>query len=248
MPRRLAYVLVFQCVLAIGATAQIDVNAGVWDPQLCSGLTTIEQCLGKLNVPLTEDSLSSALYSANPWISGLAAGELAAQGVKSAIPDLLSLLEAKSEPSERMGLAVALGQLGDERGIETLRSYCDNTTIGIMDRLNAAAQLLQFQPESCPEVLMEGLQSDLWPARDQAVGLIPCFTKLSSQESVLVRALLLKSLSDPQSVVRSQAAYTILRLKDTSAIAALQVALAKEPDPLVRNTMEDSLKRLQSGK
>jgi len=195
-------------------------------------------------IPLTKDSLRSALRSDDTEIWELAAEQLAIEGVKDAIPDLAGLLELKSEPIERIILANSLAQLGDERGVQTLRAYCDDKTAQMGDRLSAANHLLRYQPKSCPETLIEGLEDNVY--RGQALGIIPNFKELSPTESAQVRALLLNSLSDQDFATRLQAAQTTYALGDVSAIPALQAALAKETKPIVRSAMEQSLKALQS--
>ena len=195
-------------------------------------------------IPLTKDSLRSALRSDDTEIWELAAEQLAIEGVKDAIPDLAGLLDLKSEPIERIILANSLAQLGDERGVQTFRAYCDDKTAQMGDRLSAASHLLRYQPKSCPETLVEGLQDEVY--RGQALSMIPNFKELSPSESAQVRALLLKSLSDKDFLTRLQAAQTIEGLGDVSAIPALEAALVKEAKPQVRGAMEQSLKALQS--
>ncbi len=245
--RRLSpYFLILQCALALTAVAQTNAGPASNTPD-CNGLTTADQCdeqwLTHYGVALTKEALMSALHSENPEIQGFAADLLAFRGIKDAIPEIAALLESKSNPSERLHLAQELAELGDERGVQTLRSYCDDSRVSMEYRLDAAQALVRYQPKSCPQTLIVGLQDDTF--RVQALGLIPDFKELTPNEAARVRALLLKSLSDLDSSTRLQAARTIIGLGDVSDIPVLQAAIAREPDPFVREAMENSLKSLQ---
>lgn len=244
MARSLIYVLTLHCALAVATIAQVDKTAANEMPPVCSGgLTTVGQCLQEQHIPLTKNGLLTALHSGNTTISNLAAAQLALQGVKEAIPDLVELLEAKSEPGERTSLADALAQLGDDRGVQTLRHYCDDPTVPMRNRLYAAERLTRYQPKSCPETLIEGLQDDTF--RVQALGMIPDFRALTPNESAQVRALLLSSLHDREFIVRLQAAQTMEALDDVSLIPPLQIAMAKESNPSVREAMRYAIESIQ---
>lgn len=247
MSRSLFYVLILHWVLSIAANAQADAPTAD-NPELCGNLTTASQCVAKSfawhHIPLTKDGLTLALHSEDISLRNLAVYELAEEGIKEAIPDLLAVLEAETDPSDRICVADALAKLGDQRGVQTLEAYCDDKTAPLDARLNAAARFLNYQPKSCPKTLLEGLQDDRF--RSQAISLISHFKELSPSESAQVRALLLKSLSDQDFVTRLQAAQTIEGLGDVSNIPALEAALAKEVKPEVRGAMEQSLKALQS--
>ncbi|HUI83566.1 MAG TPA: HEAT repeat domain-containing protein [Candidatus Binatia bacterium] len=245
-PPRLILLAILHCAFAIAAGAQVNVGTTDEDPNLCSGLTTVQQCLVLHHIALTKDALLSALHSQDTRIKILAAEGLAVEDVKDAIPDLTELLEAGSEPNVRMILAQSLARLGDGRGVEILRSYCNDASVSISDRLTAASTLLDFQPKSCPETLVAGLQSDIWEFRVVALGMIPNFKQLTPGQTAQVRAILLRSLFDQAVIVRKQAAVTMWELGDKSFIPALQAALGKEAEPIARHAMEYSLKRLQS--
>jgi HEAT repeat protein len=242
MTKLLLCALTLQCALTVAAIAQTDVSPG-YDPDFCaSGLTTVRQCLEDHSIPLTKDGLMSALNSKNPNLSSLAAGELANEGVKDAIPDLFKLFEAEPEPLGKIGLARDLAALGDQRGVQALRRYCDEPAMSMGDRLSAANNLVRYQPKSCPKTLIEGLQDDFY--RGQALGMIPNFKELSPGESAQVRTLLLKSLWDQDSHIRLSAAQTMEGLGDESYIPSLEAAMAKEPTDFVRGAMENTVKTL----
>ena len=240
----LLYLIVAQCVLLAGATAQDGQSTAENASNPCSGgLTTIEQCLTEHHIALTKDGLVLAVHSENPEIWALAADELAIKGVSDAIPVLAELLEAKSDPNDKIILANALSALHDERGVETLQHYCDDRTVSMGDRLWAAYQLLRYRPKSCAATLIEGLRNDTF--RVQALGMIPNFRELTPSESAQVRILLLSSLQDNDFTVRLQAAQTIRALGDATLVPPLEVAMAHESNSSVREAMGYSIETIQ---
>ncbi len=256
-------VLMLQLVLTLAAEAQtdtgtadvipgLDLTKGIqthaqWFVSHCSGLTTADQCdeqwLTFRGVALTKDDLISAVHSGDSDIAGPAIDLLAMKGVTSAIPDIAALLDSTSDPAGRIHMAWALAKLGDERGVQTLQSYCDDRSVPMGDRLYAAETLQSYQPKSCPETLIEGLQNDTF--RVQALGMIPHFKELTAKQSAQVRALLLKSLSDSDFEIRLQAAQTIEGLGDASLIPPLQAAMVRESNASVKEAMAYAIEALQ---
>lgn len=246
MSRSLLWFVILQCGLSVAATAQVEPNT-VHDPD-CGNLTTASQCLAETfavhHIPVTKDGLMFALHSDDIRLRNLAVNELAEEGVREAVPDLLALLDAEVDPNERVALAGALAKLGNGRGMSTLEAYCDDKTASLDARLNAAARLLRYQPRPCTGTIMEALQSTDF--RYQAMFLIMQWKELSPGESAQVKAILVKCLSNADSGGRVQAAGYIAKLGDLSAIPALEAATAKETDPAVRNAMEYYLKTLKA--
>ena len=185
----------------------------------------------------------AALHSKNWEIQSDAALELASKGIKDAIPEITALLDERSELGERINLAGMLAQLGDEQGVQMLQAYCVDPSVRIDNRMRAADTLVRYDPKSCPQTLIAGLQEDIF--RVQALAMIPHFKQLTPDESAEVRTLLLKSLSDKDGDVRIQAAEVIWELHDESFIPALESAIAGEPESPVRKAMQDHLERLQ---
>jgi HEAT repeat protein len=176
------------------------------------------------------------------WTDAVA--ELGFEHVKDAIPELTAFLETKTNPRDRINVARALAQLGDERGAQILRTYCNDQSLSLNDRLGAAQSLLQFQPNCCAPTLIQGLKSD--DVRLTAIGMITFFKQLSPEEWAEVRTLLLKSLEDKDQMTRLAAADVMFGLKDPTLLPPLQAALNKETVPFVRQAMEQSLKHMQT--
>jgi hypothetical protein len=100
------------------------------------------------------------------------------------------------------------------------------------------------------DAVLEILRSDSDPqdtlAKVDALNLVPSLIHHSTaQEHQAVMDLTVNSLNDPDAGVRLTASTTLGRLGDTSAVAALQVAVASERDPNIHSAMLGELKRLQ---
>ena len=251
MRRLLLCILSLNCALAVTGAAQSQENLAANFSQPpepgqrpeCGNLTTIEGCLALYGVPLTKDGMLAAFRSGDPAIRMLDEEVLAYRHVKDAIPELSVLLITTYDPNERIGLANALAELGEEQGVETLRRYCDDTTTSVGERLTAARFLRRYRPKSCSGVLMAALHDD--SSRLSALHLIPEFKELSPEQSAAARSVLLKSLADEDFSLRLVAAETIASTGDVTYIPALQAAIEKESIAFVRDDMKFCLKEVK---
>jgi HEAT repeat protein len=250
MRRSLIYVLVLQCGLTFAGWAQVKeklestVPAGEGSYNGPGPLVTDR--LAELHVPMTKASLISALHNQNPEIRELAASELAAQGARDAINDIVEALDTEPLEAVKMSMAVALADLGDDRGVQLLRQDCADSALPMMIRLKAANHALNLHEISCSQVVVQGLQDNEGAVRCLALSMIPRFKQLPASESAQLRSLLRASLSDPNPTVRFQASSTVRMLGDKSAIPLMEAAIAKETNSGVRSEMEDVLKTLQN--
>jgi HEAT repeat protein len=253
MARLFFYVVSTVCVLVAGSAAQCPValadmgqNADTVISQ-AGNLTSVTDMLTEMSIPLMNDCLLTALHSENREVRKLVATEAAAKNIKEAIPAIAQLLAGETEPYSRIQLAEDLTVLGDQRGTQTLESYCSNVAEPIWARLRAAHVLeVDLKQESCPEVIAAALNEREATYRVEALRLIPYSIDLSAKAFLQLHMLLLKSLSDPDRSVRITAARTIAMMGDVSAIPALQTASAGESDPDVRNALSAGVKSLQS--
>ena len=198
------------------------------------------------SVKVTRENLRVALFSNdNAQVRYLAAWWLADQGQKDVIPDIYQAFEVESAPRPKAYLACALAELGDHRGVEALHQFCKNDALPLDLRLDVVRFLLEIHEAPCITPIVEALKGS-WPYNWQAQAMIPHIKGLSSSDSEQLRVLLLDRLSDQGSAVRMVTAQTLSELHDTSAIPAVQAAIAKECDSTVRKSMEDSLKNLQA--
>lgn len=168
-------------------------------------------------------------------------------GVKDAIPGIAEMMELESDPWGRMGLAVDLARLGDQRGLNILQRFCWDEAASMTLRLTVADRLRTvLNAESCPELVLQELKSPELEYRNYALSIIPHFDELSPNKSPGVQTLLISSLSDPSPAIRVQAANAIDQSGDISAISALQEAIARESDAGIRDVMSSSLKSLRA--
>jgi HEAT repeat protein len=244
--------LTLQFVLVTGAVAQCAVpvaEMGRNSEAVLSqrgGLTPTTTLLEELHVPLTTDYLLLALQSEDHVTRSLAAGELAAKGVKEAIPEIQRLLDNETEPWSRNQLALDLANLGDDEGVQMLESLCTGASKTLFIRLEAADRLhSELKQKSCPVLIVAGVNDPEFSIRIVALDMIPDFQDLPARQWSQLRALLWNALSDPESDVRREAAVKILELGEISAIPVVQAAIATEADANVKSEMIRSLKSLQ---
>jgi HEAT repeat protein len=250
---RLLYCMVAMCALVAGSTAQCPVAladmAQNADEVLNQprGLAYIERELTEMGIPLTGDCLLLALQSDKITVRKLVAGEAATKGVKEAVPVIERMMKEETDPYGKIGLAWDLAVLNEERGLQTLEGYCDNSKEDIAIRLQAARVLeVNLKQKSCPEVLITALHDPEPTFRQEALSLLPEATDLSAKDFLRLHNLLLKSLSDQHRSVQIEAANTVTKLGDVSFIPELQKVVAKESDPEVKQAMTAALSSLQS--
>jgi len=208
---------------------------------------TVAELLTRYRISLSEDALISALSHSNAEIRYLAAEQLAAQGSKNSIPAIARALKAERVPVAQVNIALSLTQLGDLRGVQTLRDDCDAASIPVYLRLRAASYLLDVHDETCVQVVVAALHSDTdYGNRIQALSLIPRFSKLSATESYSLRTLMLNTLKDPSPAVRLAASDTVRSLGNPDTIPYLETAISAEQNAAVRAQMESDLQRMRS--
>lgn len=198
----------------------------------------------KYAVKLTEDDLRIALANDDEQVRYLAAWVLADQGQKGVIPDIYLTFKAETLPRPKSYLACALAELGDRRGVAALHDFCGRYSFPADLRLDVVRFLVELHETPCIGPIVEALKGG-FPGNMYAQSIIPHLEGLSSSESAQLRGLLLGLLSNQGSAVRMVAAQTLSQLHVTSAIPALQAALANETNHIARDSMEDSLKNLQ---
>jgi HEAT repeat protein len=238
--------------LAIPGIAQVEAKPGPEPARILFADTgptpTAAELLTQRHISLTKDALLQALHSEDAETRGLAAAQLEEEGAKDTIPEIAETLEAEQEPLARVNLASILAHMGYRRGIQALQQDCDDSGMPIVHRLQAAQDLLDMREKSCPWLLVEALQNIEAGGRVVALSMISNFKDLSPNQSAQLRALLLQSLSDQDLAVKIQASFAVRTLGDVSAIPALESAISKESDSVVRAAMERDLKALQGTK
>jgi HEAT repeat protein len=199
----------------------------------------------KYAVKSTTGELRSALRSDDVQVRYFAAWVLADQGNKDAMPEIFQVFETESEPRPKAYLACALAELGDRRGVEALHQFCKANSLPEDLRLDVVRFLVEIHETPCMTPIVEALKGGS-PYNWQAQAIIPHIEALSPGASAQLRALLVGLLSEQGTAVRMVAAQTLSQMHDTSAIPALQLALANESNHTVRESLEAALKNLQA--
>jgi len=264
MPKFLLVFLTLQVMLALPGTAQ----DGPYYAGCGKQTSNIDTCNGECyvnssdpkelhiwagdslqilySVKLTTEDVRAALHSTdNAKIRYLAAWWLADQGQKDVIPDIYQAFGAESQPRPKAYLACALAELGDRRGVAALHEFCKTDSLPVDVRLDVVRFLLEIGETPCVAPIVEALMGSP-PYNWQAQAIIPQLKGLSSSASAQLRALVLGLLSNPGSMARLVAAQTLAQMHDSSAIPALQAAVAKESDAQIRDEMQTALKNLQA--
>ncbi len=120
-------------------------------PGFCSAQAppAIAQSLADEGIGTSHKELLQALHSPIPKIRGMAAGQLAENGDKNAVPALNSALRDERNATERLNIARALTYLGDPRGASAMAKLCADESVPTDLRLMAAGELQEHGNESC---------------------------------------------------------------------------------------------------
>jgi HEAT repeat protein len=213
---------------------------------------TIAEALKRHHVALTRSALVAALQNSDPEVRGLAAAQLAEEEATEAVSAIVKALDAEHVPLTKVNIAFALARLGNEKGVKTLESACHETETVAGVRMTAAMYMVNFlHKNTCLADVVGVLDSrndDQSGNRMQALSLAPSFKGLSEGESQRLVAVTISNLQDTTASVRISASDALVRLGDASAVPYLQKAATVEQDDVVRNAMENALKRLQQRK
>jgi HEAT repeat protein len=213
----------------------------------------------------TTNDLLSALHNGDPQVRMVTARVLACEDAKETIPNLVENLETEKVKWVQQDIAIALMEMGDERGIVSLRKDCTDATLEKDYSMVAAEYLLDLHDESCLGVVLESLQtnpqfnwwgatyrdgSDGWDLelRFAALAMAPDLGGLSSAEFAQLRAAVLNCLEDSSPDIRAQASIALAELGDDSVIPRLQAAIFTESDKHARKYMAYSLKVLEDSR
>jgi HEAT repeat protein len=111
--------------------------------------------------------------------------------------------------------------------------------------------MLDLNSNAClPDVLdlLESRDANDASYRMEALSLVPGFKDVSEDESQKLLAATLRNLEDTTPAVRLSASDALARLGDATSIPYLRNAIASEQDEVVREQLEDALRRLQKKK
>ena len=189
-------------------------------------------------VALTQPALLKALQSNKSNVRALASWRLADLHAQNAVADIIKTSSVEKDPLARVYLECALVELGDKRGVPSLRKECDDSTVPIALRLYLADALLELRQQSCPKVVVEGFTTADRTVVEQTMD---HFYYSSPQQYAELRSLLLES-DNPY--VRRFGVEDMVTLGDVAAIPQITSMIEMESDKFNHEVMAKDLERL----
>jgi HEAT repeat protein len=237
--RKIGTSLFLFSALVIGAVSQDAVPRNVVGGQPAS----LAEQLKQHHIELTEAGLLKALRSPDGQVRYLAALRLAEDSDMEAVPAIEKALTAEKTPETRINIAVALVQLGQDKGLLELAGDCKDPGLPGYFRARAMIYMLPRGDKACFRAALDLLRSDP-DSRGQVLSLLPQYQNPSKEEADEIVEVTAKCLDDESAAVRIQASITLGTLANPSAIGDLQRAIAAEGDDIVRSQMQRSLQQL----
>lgn len=241
--RAFSAAIFFLGVMVVGAFSQ-DTTPKV---NIGGPPASLAQQLRLHHVELTEAGLIKALQSPDEQVRYLAALRLAEEKDIGAVPAIEEALAKEKVAETRINIAIALTQLGQEKGMQTLTDDCNDSKLPGFFRARAMTYMLRLGSTACFRAALDLLGGDPG-SREQILSLLPQYPHPSIQESDEILEAITKCLTDESAAVRIQASEALRTLANASAIPFLQNAIATEQNDVVRLQMESALKTLQSKK
>lgn len=201
----------------------------------------------RYGVPLTVQSLQSALKDKRPDVRSLAASELAEIKDNASVPLITEAMKEEKDAQVAFNMAAALLWVHSAAGNKALVRICDDSSASEDLRLEAASRLVDARDFQCVPSLLGILQNTTNPS-NKASALLTLAHVTQMPPSLLpsLHTALLASLQDRSSAVRQYAGERIAALGDKAAVPYLQTAIASESDESTRKRMEEFLKTLAS--
>lgn len=205
----------------------------------------LDRQLRSRGIELSTPSLITALGDQDHETRVLAAEKLAKDGDKQAVPQIESALSGEKNGMYRVNMALALAQLGDEKGFDALKSTCSNAEVEDTVRLRASANLAIAGKDDCLNSLLSILRisKDTETTR-MALLVLPHFFNPSKRAPKEVLDVVCERLTDPTPAVRLSATDIVSRLGSSTQAPALQAALDKESNTTVHDFMQRNLSTL----
>jgi HEAT repeat protein len=202
------------------------------------------------HISTREPDLIQALRHPDPTVRSAAAGKLAEDNDRDAVPQISQAISSERVPQVRVNMAASLSQLGSNEGGETLEQICGESKINPDVRLDAARHLgeLSTREQSKSRCLGSVLML-LRETRDtgvvkQALSVMPLFLSQAIEKDEVLGAVVVK-LRDSDASTRMAAAEALAEMGDKSVLDDLKTAVRNEPDPNIRSNLEISLSRLE---
>lgn len=235
-------------LLSISAICYVAfLTTSVSSQELSTGrLVTFKQILQEHKIELTEDSLVSALRNPDSHTRYLAALVLAEDKAKNAVPAITEALGKENNPETYVNMALALAQLGSDRGTNSLKEACTDVHLTPTFRVYAVKYLLDLGKESCLNSTLVLLRSETDPGvKVLALSQLPRFQNVSAADSQAILGSVLAALSDQEPLVRIAASHALVPLRELSAVPRLEQAIAAEHDEGTRSILAGDLSQLR---
>jgi bilin biosynthesis protein len=219
-------------------------------PALCKAMLTSEQVTVRRAAAKTltligdtaslPDLLSAFLGDDDSVVQGSAMGAIAAMG-EQAVEPILSIIENPKSTEMQIGLANwALTIIGD-RAPQALRqaaiSKNDNVRKASISALGSQIQTLDLEDDK--NLLINALSDSCAEIRAEAATLLGKLDDTKTAEPLLISLL-----SDPDIWVRKNSALSLMKLRATSSIPALQERIDIEDDEIVLGVVKLAIVQL----
>lgn len=208
---------------------------------------SLAEQLRRHHIDLTETALMEALDNPDQQVRYLAALRLAEAKDEDAIPAIEEALAKEKVTETRINIAIALVQLGQDKGMQALTADCEDPKLPGFFRARAMTYMLRLGSPACFTAALDLLGSDPG-SREQILSLLPQYPHPSKQESGEILEATTKCLNDESAAVRIQASEALKTLANPLAIPLLQNAIPSERDEVVRSQMQATLDGLLAAK
>ena len=212
-------------------------------PALCQAMkhssqVTVRRAAAKTLILIADPAslpelLSAFLADDDSVVQGSPMGAMAAMGEK-AITVILSIVENPDSTEMQIGLANwALTLIGD-RAQTVLRKAANSENFNVRKAsiLALSSQIQTLETEEDRELLINALSDSCAEIRAEAATFVG-----QIGDTTLDAPLLMPLLSDPDAWVRKNSALSLMKLRATQSIKALQDRIKEEEDKVVLNVL-----------
>lgn len=223
-------------------------------PALCTAMcehenVTVRRAAAKTLTLISDQSalpflLKALVNDADPVVQGSAVGAMAVIGA-DAVDGLLEILVNPTNTPMQTGLASWGLSFVGARAPEALREAARSSNARIRTAAIGALgdQIQNLGDEDARQLLMDALKDEDEEVRAEASTLMG---KLNDSQWAL--PLLLPNLNDGSSLVRKNAALSLMKLEDPTAIQALESRFNEEPDDAVKPILRLAINQLDQHK
>lgn len=191
-------------------------------------IRSYEEQLAEYGVGVSKEALLAALTHPDAEVRNLAAGKLAEDRIKEAIPALRKLLLADPSWRNQITFGVRLYWLGDDSGLMALRRSCTTAEPKYL-RVDAARYLLDGGDLTCLDALEEILKGDDTTARSSALILV-AWRKPSEIYRERFGKYFVRALSDSNLSIRRTVAFYMKNFGAEFSIPNLKQAMETTVD------------------